>query len=406
MLRNIVFLYFSYAISMAAPLIILPILGPRLGVAGWGVFTVAQTISIIMIAISDFGFHVSGVRSISRRRENAIFLAETFVYVNLIKFCLALLGAIAIFTAYYFALLPKVDFWVLVLAILAGAFQGFSLTWYYQGIEKMMMPSLCDALGKTIVVVGVYILVRGPADIWRCFAIQALAAASSFSILLILANVRFSWRSVGCKPLMACWRDAAPMGLLHLIGTLLGALQPLALAKFASSYEVGRYGASEKISRAMYSVAQPIRFAFFPRISKNATPNSLSERNLVLSSAIMIGMALIAGLITFDCSGWLLHVVFGRAFSSGANVLKILAALPVLTAIREGFVTQYLIANKQEFLLIKILCATFGIGFVLIWILRGALSATEMAGVLILSESLFVASGLFLLRRYSISVQL
>ena len=406
MLKNIVFLYFSYGITLAAPLIVLPILGPRLGVSGWGVFTIGQTISVVMIALSDFGFHVSGVRAIARRRADTVVRSELFVYVNLIKLALACSGAIVVFAAFGLSLLPHIDRSTLALAIVAGMFQGLSLTWYYQGIEKMMLPSLCDALAKAIVVIGVYLVVRGPADIWRCFAIQAAAAALSFSILGMAAKVRFSWRSLARERLLACWREAAPMGLLHLTATLLGALQPLALAKFANAYEVGRYGASEKIARAMYSVAQPIRFAFFPRISKSANPNALSERNLVVSSAIMIGMASVGGLIVVGWPGALLHVVFGRAFASSADVLRILAALPLLTAIREGFITQYLIANRQEFLLIKVLCATFGLGFMGIWLLRGGLSAPEMAGILVLSETLFVISGLFLLRRYSVSAEL
>ena len=399
MLRNIVFLYFSYAISLAAPLIILPILGPRLGVSGWGVYTVAQTIAVVMVALSDFGFHFSGVRTMAKSDGTELSRSEIFIYTNLIKIALAAVGSALVFLAYFCSLLPKIDLLTLVLAVGAGVLQGMSLTWYYQGAERMMLPSLCDAVGKGIVVAVITLLVKGDADIWLCFAVQAVVAGINFLILVIFADVRVPWRSIKFKALIEHLQVAVPMGLLHLLGTLLGGLQPLALGKFATPYEVGRYGASEKISRAVYSVAQPIRYAFFPRISRNADPNSLSEKNLVLSSSIMIGLSLVGGLIIVVFSGELLRIIFGRAFSASAEVLRILALLPVLTAVREGFVTQYLIANKSEFLLIKILCGTFGVGAALIFFLRTDLSATRMAAVLILSEFLFVVTGLTLLWR-------
>lgn len=400
MLRNIAFLYFSYAISLAAPLVLLPILGPRLGVSGWGIYTVAQTISVVMVAVSDFGFHVSGVRSMARSRESAFSRSEIFIYTNLIKVLLALVGAALIFSAYYCSLLPKFGLLILISCVVSGALQGMSLAWYYQGIERMMLPSFCDALGEGIVVAVTSIFVKGVADIWICFAAQALVAGVNFLVLMASADVRPSRHSIKFEALIGQLRDAAPMGLLHLLGTLLGGLQPLALGKLATPYEVGRYGASEKISRAVYSVAQPIRFAFFPRISKNVDTNSPSERNLVLSSLIMIGLSVVGGLVIVLYAGNLLRVIFGREFAESADVLRILALLPVLTAVREGFVTQYFIANKCEPLLIKILCGTFGFGAIIIWLLRANLSAPKMATVLILSEFLFVVTGLtFLWRR-------
>jgi O-antigen/teichoic acid export membrane protein len=233
------------------------------------------------------------------------------------------------------------------------------MNWYFQGIQKLTLIGYGDFIGKVFLVGASVFLINDPYDLWIFFAAQIIIGVTLQLIYIKHARLKISMGDLNLPAFRLVAGNSGQIGLLYIIGTVIGAIQPLLLGRLALPVEAGKFGASEKIARALYSVAQPIRFAFFPKIAKSLTKNDAINSNLIKSTLIMVALSILASSLIYLYPAELLSIIFHDKFTVANDVLRILAVLPILTAIREGYITQYLLATNREMLLTKILCQSF-----------------------------------------------
>jgi len=172
LVRNALGLYAVQASSWLVPLVTLLVLARRLGPDNWGSLVFMQAFVTYVIFLVNYGFSYSATREVARHRGDPERLADLVAGVTGAKLTLAVVSVLIIIPVS--AVIPAVHrhqslLWPAMLWALAWA---WSLSWYYQGHERMGIAARCEASARLLSLAAILVLVHSGDDSWRVLAIQ------------------------------------------------------------------------------------------------------------------------------------------------------------------------------------------------------------------------------------------
>src|SRR4051794_37065774 len=124
------------------PLLLVPFLTRRLGVAEFGVVAFGISSTQFAAVITDFGFNLSASARIARLREHRTRLSDAYSAVLLAKLPLAsvVAAALLLLPAVKVSYRPYTGYFIwLSVAVFAQAFQSY---WFFQGLEKLRLVAV------------------------------------------------------------------------------------------------------------------------------------------------------------------------------------------------------------------------------------------------------------------------
>lgn len=382
------------------PLVTVPYLARVLGVAGWGLVAFAQAFGAYVSLFVEYGFALSATREIARHRKDEERLADITAGVLGAK---VLLGAgtigvavvarwcVPIFQSHP-DLLWAATFWALA--------QGFSVLWFFQGFEQMKFVAALDFFAKALATVGIFVLVKGPADGWKVLALQAVGASVAVIVgsWVIYSRVRFQvprWASVWSAVRMG-WS----MFLFRGSVSLYTAGNAFILGLFVSPVWVGYYAGAEKISKAFVSLLNPVSQTIFPRISHLVQSAKARAAHLARVSFVVMGSGgVLMGTAIALLAPLLVRLILGHSYGPAIPVLRILALLPPLIALSNVFGIQWMLplGMDRSFNAIIITAGAINIGLAVL--LAPAYRASGMAWSVVCAET-FVTAGIYVMLRW------
>lgn len=314
--HNAAVLYAVYVASSVIPLLTVPYLARVLRPEGWGLLVFAQSFSIWLVQVVDYGFALSAPRMIAQRRNETDHVEKIVASVQGAKMLLLtfvlLVAAVAWWAVPLFRLHPA----YLLLAVLVAIVQGFSPFWYFYGVERMKVAALAEVLGKVAAAAGIFLWVETPDQGWLVLLLQLCSAVTIVSLLTLRlyrevrfmrATVRDSWETLRGATAMFVFRSAS--GLYTMANSFL-------LGIFAGPRAVGFYGGAEKIARTIaVNLLGPVSVALYPRASRMVvTERGKAERlvRLSLLGAGAIGIA--AGGVIFAVAPMLIRLLLGAGY--------------------------------------------------------------------------------------------
>lgn len=261
------------ATSMAAnyliPLASLPILTRALGVSNFGIYAIAQALTIILCQVIDFGFILNGSReaATTSTRNQLSTLYSTVQNARLLIF-------IPIFLIVTFALLtarlPFDAYFLLTMIVPAIVGTLMQSIWLYQGISQFGTLAIVNWLSKGLYLVFIFLYVHGPSDL--------MLATSGYGVSYLLSGVFMLLRS---KHLGLHWcilKDLSKS--ITLLRTSVHAFLSLALLNFHTQFIIalsgtifspsvaGLLAAADKIARGLAALPTPLTSALFPIITR------------------------------------------------------------------------------------------------------------------------------------------
>jgi polysaccharide transporter, PST family len=229
---------------------------------------------------------------------------------------------------------PVLCAWTLGFAVL----RGLNPLWFFQGVERVKAAVAVETTARTAAAVGVFFVVRAPADAWRVVALQTVFAGVSLVVLTVWLHRRVPLRvprfAAAVRTLREVWRIAACRGSA---GIYVQA-NALILSALASPASVAFFGGAERIIRAAISLMQPLTQAFLPRVSYLQVADPLAARRMVTRTLLgmgLLGMAM--GTTAFVGAPLLVRILLGPGYDAAIPVLRALAALPPLIAVNTVF---------------------------------------------------------------------
>lgn len=363
-----------------------------LGVSNFGVFSVAQIITLYLWVMVDIGIGMYGIREIARRKCEAESIANPLI-------TLRMMSGIFFFSVYSGTLFimdmqPETRL-VFVFSGLYLLTNSFYPDWVLKGLEKFKFIAVGSFITSGVFLASILVLVDDQADT----ALAALLSSLSFlcgSVALILMLKRIT--GVRVRPVFSpsLWLHHIRESVYFTVSGgffLLYIFMPVLLLQFfMSSYEVGLFSAPYRIILAACSAGYLIPTAFYPALSeyfvKDREAFFASHKRL---KTIMISIGTPIGVIGTVWGSGLVMLLFGNQYEESVGIFRVIVWLVPLVYLRYGYGNAFSAAGRQRLhnlMTMLGVIAIFALGPPLV-MARGATGAAE---AIVLSETITVAA--------------
>ena len=308
-LGNILFSALKIIVNQVLPIVILPYLLKKLGDFNFGLLMIAQTIALFGVTTVEYGFNLTGVRSVALVRQDPARLLELYRDVNLVKLLFCLLCAVIFWLAQQFFPMD-ID---LCLAVAAGFLMvlGAALqpNWFFMGMEWFRQISLVQIFSRATCLLLIFFLVQSEDDFLSALALFFAPTLLSGALLLVAAQRHFSRGAaatyrVDQPRLSRLVRDGADVYLSQMAASLFSSTNTLVLGILSGPVDSGRYALAEKLMRGVAVLSTPVTEALFPRVVAGLKADLHTGlaflRRVVLAGGLAFVLVAVLSCVFFD----------------------------------------------------------------------------------------------------------
>jgi len=387
LLHNILSLYSVHFAYYLLPLITVPYLARVLGAAGWGYVAFTQGSAGAVTILVEYGFNFSATREASLARHSRPERAQLLA---------SILGAKALLAAIGVALVLLASPWIpiyrehpdLLAAGLAWAVaQGFSLSWYFAGLERMRAVATMEVSARVVAAAGIFLLVRHPGDSWKVLAIQAVAAGSAVTGGLIAAYREVEVRLPRWRAVFNGLRVGKSLFVFRGAESIYNAGSSFLLGLWAPPQAVAWYAGAERLSKAVYGVLEPISRGLYPRLNYLVRHQQRDAyRTIRVAIVVMTAGGVLLGLGLFVSAPLLIRIMLGPQFGPAVLALRILSLLPLLVAIKTVIGFQWMLPFRLDSAFNKIIVGAGIVHLTFVMLVGRHYSHLGMAWALVIAE--------------------
>lgn len=313
-------------------------LARTLGVAEFGLFTVALAYFSIVSSIADFGFNRYLIREVAKDKLKA---SELICNIAILRLTLTSI-IFGVFALSLYLLDPdKLRVSLILVAVLAILPQGVALTFdgVFIAIHKLQFSAIAlIASGLTTAVFGFYLVSGGLGNMG---AVNALILGQIIYVLVLFAFLLkhkiVPLNVVTTVILKKALRESLPYGLLGVLGLLYFRIDSLLLSYIRGNFETGLYGAAYKFLEAIIFIPSSFAAALFPALAKLHNVNLKEMKNLYFKS---LRLMVFLGLITLTGYIFILPLVvtqFLPGYIQSIESIRILSlSIPFIFAATPG----------------------------------------------------------------------
>lgn len=386
--KNVASVTLIQAGNLFLPLILLPILTQRLGVAGYGEVAFVNAVVAYFVLFTDWGFNLSATRSIAVCREEQRQCSQVFWSTVCARAVLCVVGYAFLELGCWLSSISPVLYRSAFFLVAAAV---FSPLFYYQGIERLGLFSVWATLIKISAIPCVWWLVVNPDDIAWALGIPAffgfLSSLICFVKLLQSGNV--PWHGLRSADVWLVIKDGWPLFLSTASISLYTNSNTVILGLIAGDQAVGYFASAMLILKVVQGVYQPVSQIFFSKMS-HAFANKKGSGVKMFKSLLRWqgGGMLVAAFVLFVFGPGGTVFVLGSTFTETGELVRWLAPLVFLIGVSNVFGLQGMVPLGYTSAFSRILLASGAINLVLltafasIWGVEGAVLAlltTEFA---------------------------
>ncbi len=351
--ENILALFTIRGAEYLLALITLPYLVRVLGPDRFGLISYAQVFCQYFIIVVNYGFDLSGSRSISTSINNQE-MGRTFSSIIFLKFVfivsISLVYFLLIFNCHYFF----VEKQLYAISFLYVIGMALFPVWFFQGIEQMRYITYINIVARLISLLMIFIYVKNP-DGYLIAAYAQMGTpliATLFSLCLLIAKFRY----IFMIPRIADLKKAMVDGWYLFIGnafiSFYTSSNVLILGFLTNNTVVGYYSASDKIVKSILGLLSPISTALYPHINKLIVKSQSDAKRFLMKCAKALGTAFgIFSLILFAYTNQIVKIALGTQYSESIEILRILAFLPFIITLSNimGILTMIPLGMEKQF---------------------------------------------------------
>lgn len=409
--RRVLGNFFSLSVvqfaNYMAPLITLPYLFRVLGPARYGLIELARIITVYFLMLTDYSFSLSATREVSIRRDDPRRISEVFSAVLVLRLLLVILSVLILAAAVL--ALPKLRADWPVYALSFGHVIGMWLfpVWLFQGLERMRHIATLNIAAKTLVIVGIFSLVRNADDYLYVPLLHSSGAILTGLVGLILAIRNFGVRlhPPSIAVLKHEFLDGWHLFVSKMATTMYTTSNAVILGLFTDYTYVGYYAAGDKIVRAVQGLQLPLSQAIFPHIGRLASQSRQAALLYAGRIARLVAVATLAmSAALFLGAPYITRAVQGGPSQEGTTVIRILAFLPFIIGLSNILGIQIMVNFGLQKVLTKILVAAGVLNVTVALALVVPLKHAGVATAALLAESFVTVAMFVAVRRNGLDI--
>ncbi len=353
-----------------------------LSAEGFGVLSLALSITAIFGIVGDMGLSTLMVREVARDNST---LNKYLSNIALIKIILCVMMFVLIVLTVnilgYNKLVSTVIY-LITISVIINAF-GSVLTAVFQANEKMEYLSLSTILSSILMFSGTMIGIYYKFNILFFASLYIIANSLVLIYIICIYITKFNLPKLEID--MSFWKptikEAWPFGITSLSGMLYTYIDSIMLSVMQGNQVVGWYSAAYRLMLIVLFIPTAVNTAIFPVMSRlyNSSRNSLTlmyekyfKYMLIIGIPMGFGTTLLADKIIL--------LIFGQGYTQSIEALQILIWTTVFTFIGAAFVQLLQSINKQLIITkISIICVIINIVLNLILIPKYSLIGASFA---------------------------
>lgn len=323
-IKNTIMLYGLSIAKIVFPLITLPYLTRVLTLNSYGVVAYVKSVMQYMQIFVDFGFLLSGTKSIVEARENKKILGK--VTGNILLSRIVLSGISFVFLLLLTIIIPLLrENWLFTfLSYVPVLLSVFLFDYLFRGIEQMKIITVRFVAMKGLAAMLTFIVVKGDSGIiW----IPMLDIMGSFiAIILVLISIK----KLGIKIELGIIRDAlkrleesAVYFVSNMATTAFGALNTVLIGAFLPTMQVAYWSVCLQIISAIQTMYNPIIDGIYPEMVKNKDFKLIKSILKIFMPLILAG-----SVFSWIVAPFALRIVGGIQYVSATDLFRCL--IPVL----------------------------------------------------------------------------
>ena len=325
-----------------------------LGVEGFGILSLALSLTGIFGVFTDLGLSTLTTREVSRNKSLAgKYIANTAIIKVILAFLTFGLIALVVYIIGYPKTVTTVVY-LITLSVIVGAFSGIFNS-IFQAFEKMEYMSLTIILNAAIMLIGILTV------IYYGLSIIALSSVYLFSslIVLVLTFTIYSWKFFLPKIHvdLKFWKPTLKQSLLFGISSILVVIyffiDSVMLSIMVNNSAVGIYNAAYKLIFVLLFIPGVFITSIFPVMSQHfeSAKNLLKiEYEKSVKYLFVIAMFLFINILIF--SDKIIIIIYGEGYTASILALQVLIFVLPLIFITSLFGNILGAINKQRILLL------------------------------------------------------
>lgn len=315
---NVAMLYMMNIAKLVFPLITLPYLTRVLSVECYGVVSYVKATMVYAQLVVDFGFMLSGVKSVTEARDDMEKVGRITGNIVLAKGMLSLAALAGIITVAFFIDILRENFLYTVLAFIPIALSVLLFDFLFRGLEQMHVIAIRYVIMKSISVALTLVLVKGNGDILWIPVLDILS--SLVAIILTLIEVKKLGIKISFVESFKGSHAALKVSGVYFISeaatTVFGAFNTILVGIFMNETDVAYWAVCLQLVSAVRAMYTPINNGIYPQMIKRKDIGIIKKVVKVFLPVVTIGCIIV--------------MVFAKPILVIAGSSKYAAAAPVM----------------------------------------------------------------------------
>lgn len=320
--KNTGFLYLLSLSSQIVNLALIPFQTRVLGTEAYGVIASAVAMSAIIVVILDFGFILSATEKVVKLVGNNKELSLILGNVALAKAFLSIAVGIVLLPIVCCVELFFNNKVLFILYYFAYVVNAFLPDFFYRGHEDMRVITLRTIAIKIVSSLPVFVLLRGPEDMWVVPALLLLGNLLAVVFSYLDIRKRYGITKIRGRCVDAFFLLKASIGFFvsRFASVFYQSMNAVLLGiTFPGQTVVGCYGAAEKFLSLARIMSSPVADSLYPYMVR--------AKNYRLCVALLVGSApliIIIGLFAWVFAEPLCLFCFGEGYKEAASIFRCL----------------------------------------------------------------------------------
>ena len=341
---NTGYLMLGHIATYVLALALVPYLLHTVGVAIFGMITLAQTVVSYLMLLVEYGFNLSAtqeaVRLLQDKETNRAELQQLYNRVFTVRLFLLVCAAVLFSLLVWFIPLYRAEAALFFLTFLQLIGHAVYPLWLFQGGENMRLITLLNLCFRILFFVLVFVAVHSRADYLWVPALYSFGYLTIGLIGFFVAMYQYSIRLA-----LAPWQEvvvALKNNMVLFFSNLalyLYVYAPTVLAGFLlSRQDLGYYSVAERIMTAIRHVVSAIAQAVFPVSARLSITSHAAMRSFLKRAAIIYTLAVGTGcVLLFFLAPSIVHLLNKEPMLVVVELLQVLCWMPILFVINFTF---------------------------------------------------------------------
>ena len=352
--NNFISLSVVQGLSIFFPLIIFPYLLQILGVEGFGVFTLIQTVIMYADLLVSFGFGLTATKHIAKNISDKEKTNNIITSVYFIKIILFLIPLILFLIAALFIPYLRNHFVLILISCMYVLGNLLFPDWYFQGIQKMRNITIVAFVSKCISLLLIILFVKHRTDVG--YAIMAISVgnfiAGLVGFFILIKSISIKLQLAPRRYILSFFKESGYVFSSIILVPLYSSVNIFILRAFTNPLMVGYYAIAEKIFSAVSMLTSIANRTFYPHLSQLYSKSvEAYKKNVQKISLLFLLSFAFLGLMQFISADFIVRFISGKQnvqdVGYAIDVLKIMS-IGVLFSPFGSFFFQLLIIQGQK----------------------------------------------------------